>query len=118
MERLSALDRNWRGGFGRMLSHLGNAFGTKPLNDYVEGMGVERTLRDTAIALWAFLLPAWFIIEEAWFAPTDPTKQERFRRRQRNARMTSVAVAGAVSILIGASAPKTNPTTPPSVQTR
>ena len=93
-------------------------FGTKPLNDYVEGMGVERTLRDTAIALWAFLLPAWFIIEEAWFAPTDPTKQERFRRRQRNARMTWVAVAGAVSILIGASAPKTNPTTPPSVQTR
>lgn len=29
-----------------------------------DAVGVNRSVRDVAIALWAFLLPAWFTLEE------------------------------------------------------
>lgn len=72
-----------------------------------ESVGVERSLRDVAVAMWAFLLPAWFTLEEAWFAP--PTHQSQklaaFHRTQRAARITWTTVSGAVAIVIGSSAP-------------
>src|SRR4051812_21508421 len=64
-------------------------------------IGVNRTARDVAIALWAFLLPAWFTLEEMWFAPKDATKLEGFRETQRKARYTWVVLGGAVAIIIG-----------------
>lgn len=75
-----------------------------------EEIGVDRSLRDVAVALWAFLLPAWFTLEEAWFAP--PTHQSQklaaFHRTQRAARITWTTVSGAVAIVIGTSAQAVN----------
>lgn len=70
-------------------------------NYYLDTIGIHRTLRDVAIALYAFLLPSWFTVEEAWFSPKDPAKLESFRELQRKARLTWTIVAGAISIVIG-----------------
>jgi hypothetical protein len=70
-------------------------------NYYLDVIGIHRTLRDVAIALYAFLLPSWFTVEEAWFSPKDPTKLDSFRELQRKARLTWTIVAGAISIIIG-----------------
>lgn len=72
-----------------------------------ESVGVERSLRDVAVALWAFLLPAWFTLEEAWFAPPSSQAQKlaAFHRSQRAGRITWTTVSGAVAIVIGSSAP-------------
>jgi hypothetical protein len=35
------------------------------LNYYLDVIGIHRSLRDGAIALWSFLLPSWFTVEEA-----------------------------------------------------
>ena len=70
-------------------------------NYYLDVVGIHRTLRDVAIALYAFLLPSWFTVEEAWFSPKDATKLENFRELQRKARLTWTIVAGAISIVIG-----------------
>jgi hypothetical protein len=69
-------------------------------------IGVKRTARDIAIALWAFLLPAWFTLEEMWFAPKDAEKLAAFREAQQKARFTWVVASGAVAILIGTTAPQ------------
>ena len=76
---------------------------------YLDSIGIHRTLRDVAVALWAFLLPAWFTVEEAWFTPKDPDLLNVFRERQSNARLTWTVAAGAVSVIIGMSAPSTQP---------
>jgi hypothetical protein len=75
-----------------------------------EVLGVDRYLRDIAVALWAFLLPAWFTVEELWFSPpsTNPAQLEKFREGQRKARATWAIVGGAVAIVIGATAPPSN----------
>jgi hypothetical protein len=78
-------------------------------NVYLDFIGIHRTLRDVAVALWAFLLPAWFTVEEAWFTPKDPALLNAFRERQSNARLTWTVAAGAVSVIIGMSAPSTQP---------
>jgi hypothetical protein len=70
-------------------------------NYYLDFIGIHRTLRDVAIALYAFLLPSWFTVEEAWFSPKDATQLESFRELQRKARLTWTIVAGAISIVIG-----------------
>ena len=70
-------------------------------NYYLDMIGIHRSLRDVSIALWSFLLPSWFTVEEAWFAPKDPTKLNDFRDLQRKARLTWTIVAGAISIIIG-----------------
>ena len=70
-------------------------------NYYLDAIGIHRTLRDVAIALYAFLLPSWFTVEEAWFSPKDPAKLESFRELQRKARLTWTIAAGAISIVIG-----------------
>jgi hypothetical protein len=76
---------------------------------YLDDIGIHRTLRDVAVALWAFLLPAWFTVEEAWFTPKDPDLLDVFRERQSKARLTWTIAAGAVSAIIGMSAPSTQP---------
>ena len=89
------------GGIALLLAML---FGQQSLKPYI---GVSRSLRDTAVALWSFLLPAWFIVEEAWFSPSSDDTQEllRFREAQRKARLTWLIVGGAVGIIIGLTAP-------------
>lgn len=90
---------------GALLLLAGMLFGHKvSLNDAV---GVNRSVRDVAIALWAFLLPAWFTLEETWFAPPadQPDQLARFQAMQRKARLTWVIAAGAVAVILGVSAP-------------
>jgi hypothetical protein len=67
---------------------------------------VHKSIRDIAVALWAFLLPAWFMLEEVWFGPpaSEPERLARFRAGQRKAQQTWVIVGGAVAIIIGLSA--------------
>ena len=65
-------------------------------------LGGDRSWRQIALALWSFLLPAWFSLEEMWFAPIDKKQRESFAASQRKARATWVVAAGAVAILIGA----------------
>jgi hypothetical protein len=77
-------------------------------NIYLDAIGVHRSMRDVAIALWSFLLPSWFTVEEAWFAPKDATKLEDFRELQRKARLTWTIAAGAIAIIIGATAQSTD----------
>lgn len=70
-------------------------------------IGVDRSLRDICVALWAFLLPAWFTIEDTWFKP-DPANVEeatRYLEGQRKARITWTLAAGAIAVVIGATAP-------------
>jgi hypothetical protein len=83
---------------------------------YLDDIGIHRTLRDVSVALWAFLLPAWFTVEEAWFSPKDPTLLTIFRDRQSKARLTWTVVAGAVSVIIGMTAPcsQTAPSSTPA----
>ena len=83
-------------------------------NVYLDAIGIHRTLRDVGVALWAFLLPAWFTVEEAWFTPKDPDLLDVFRERQSKARLTWTVAAGAVSVIIGMSAPSTQPAPPAS----
>jgi len=66
-----------------------------------EVLGKTRTWRQIALALWAFLLPAWFTMEELWFGPKDKAQRESFISLQRKAQATWVVVAGVVAILIG-----------------
>src|SRR5215469_7510206 len=73
-------------------------------NYYLDAIGIHRSVRDVSIALWSFLLPSWFTVEEAWFAPKDKAKLDDFRDLQRNARLTWTIAAGAVGILIGVTA--------------
>jgi hypothetical protein len=69
-------------------------------------LGVDRSLRDLSVALWAFLVPAWYQLEEAWFAPVgDPDEMERFIQNQKKARLTWTIIGGAAAIVIGISAP-------------
>ena len=75
------------------------------LEYYLDAIGIHRSLRDVAIALWSFLLPSWFTVEEAWFAPKDGAELNDFRELQRKARLTWTIADGAVGILIGATAP-------------
>ena len=74
-------------------------------NYYLDAIGIHRSLRDVAIALWSFLLPSWFTVEDAWFSPKDGAELNDFRELQRKARLTWTIAAGAVGILIGATAP-------------
>jgi hypothetical protein len=78
-------------------------------NIYLDAIGVHRSMRDVAIALWSFLLPSWFTVEEAWFTPKDAAKLNDFRELQRKARLTWTIVAGAVGIIIGVTAPSGGP---------
>jgi hypothetical protein len=77
-------------------------------NIYLDTIGVHRSVRDVAIALWSFLLPSWFTVEEAWFSPKDATKLDDFRELQRKARLTWTIAAGAIAIIIGATAQSTD----------
>lgn len=80
---------------------------------YLDVIGIHRSLRDVGVALWAFLLPAWFTVEEAWFSPTNnPALLVVFRDRQSKARLTWTLAAGAVSVIIGMTSPS-SPTAPP-----
>ena len=74
-------------------------------NYYLDAIGIHRSLRDVAIALWSFLLPSWFTVEEAWFSPKAGAELNDFRELQGKARLTWTIAAGAVGILIGATAP-------------
>ena len=69
-------------------------------------LGVDRTAREAAIALWTFLLPAWFLFEE-WWAPSDdkPAELAKFRKNQQYARYGWTVVGAVVAILIGLTAP-------------
>jgi hypothetical protein len=71
------------------------------LKEYV---GVDRNLRDISLALWSFLLPAWFTLEE-WWAPNDQVTLERFRKNQQHARYFWTVIGGAIAIIIGTAAP-------------
>ena len=77
-------------------------------NIYLDTIGVHRSVRDVAIALWSFLLPSWFTVEEAWFSPKDAAKLDDFRELQRKARLTWTIAAGAIAIIIGATAQSTD----------
>ena len=68
--------------------------------------GIDHSVRDVSLALWAFLLPSWFTLEEAWFAPKDPDELAEFYAVQKRGRITWLIVAGAVAILIGSTAPE------------
>jgi len=68
--------------------------------------GLDSSVRDVCLALWAFLLPSWFTLEEAWFAPKDPDALADFYAVQKRGRITWLIVAGAVAILIGSTAPE------------
>jgi hypothetical protein len=58
-------------------------------------------------AVVKFLVPAWFMVEELWFAPKGDSAEvlESFREAQHKARVTWTVVGGAVAILIGVTAP-------------
>ncbi|MFC7477958.1 hypothetical protein ACFQS7_26665 [Dankookia sp. GCM10030260] len=71
-------------------------------------LDINRTLRDVAIALWAFALPAFFVLEETLFAPRDPVKLAIFMEDQRKARAVWLFVGGLVAVMIGATAPDAN----------
>ena len=77
-------------------------------NIYLDTIGVHRSVRDVAIALWSFLLPSWFTVEEAWLSPKDAAKLDDFRELQRKARLTWTIAAGAIAIIIGATAQSTD----------
>jgi hypothetical protein len=89
-------------GFGAAILLATILFGWKCHLDSI--IGVPRTARDIAVALWAFLLPAWFTLEETWFAPTSEGDLIVFRERQRTARLTWLIAGGAVAIVIGLTA--------------
>lgn len=92
---------------GAILLLVGILFGWRySLKDL---LGIDRTVRDAAIALWAFLLPAWFTFEE-WWAPQDATQLATFRKNQQYARYGWTAAGGVIAILIGLGAPETQRT--------
>jgi hypothetical protein len=90
------------------------------MRDY---LGIDKSLRDVAVAVWAFALPAFFVVEETWFLPKVPphTQQDvaQFYEDQKKARFTWLAIGGIVSVLIGLTAPTfppagSSPSTPPA----
>jgi hypothetical protein len=93
----------WGAGLGAIGLLAAILFGWKYQLDGI--IGVPRNLWDVVVALWAFLLPAWFTLEETWFAPTSEKDLVSFREGQRKARLTWLIVGGAVGIVIGLTAP-------------
>jgi hypothetical protein len=90
----------WGANAGGILLFLCILFGHSFSLDII---GVKSTLREMALALWAFLLPAWFTVEAMWFAPptTDHKAIAEFHADQNRARATWLIVGGVITILIG-----------------
>jgi hypothetical protein len=61
------------------------------------------SLRDLAIALWAVLLPAWFMLETRLFAPleTDSEAIVRFRHAQDTGQIVLTVAGVVVGLVIG-----------------
>lgn len=59
----------------------------------------SRTVRELCVALWVFLLPAWFSLEEYWAPDSDP-ELKQFRKSQQFARMFWTLLSGCVAIII------------------
>jgi hypothetical protein len=58
-------------------------------------IGLNQTLRQVAVAAWCVGLPAWFLIEDALFAPQgDPKKLAEFHDGQRRANIAWAAFGG------------------------
>lgn len=101
---------------GAVVLLAGMLFGAhKSVNDLIAvDINVDRSVRDVSLALWTFLLPAWFSVEEQWFSPEerDAAKKNRFAEGQKKARYTWTVVAGAMAIILGISAPSSTPPKP------
>lgn len=82
---------------------LAALFGHKILlDDYI---GIHKSLREVAVALWALLVPGWFTIEERWAPPSsDQSALEAFRTAQQTGR-TIWSVVGAAVFTVVLAAP-------------
>jgi hypothetical protein len=74
-------------------------FGTSSVEPYI---GVDRTLRQIATALWIFLVPAWFSLEAEVWEPENEAQRVQFLMGQRTALHFWTVVGGALAIIIGA----------------
>ncbi|UIN33974.1 hypothetical protein [Methylobacterium oryzae] len=76
----------------------GMLFGNHKLPEFIASK--DHTYRDICIALWIFLLPNWFTLEEYW-APEPGPQLDQFRKAQQFARVFWTILSGAVAIIIG-----------------
>ena len=70
-----------------------------------EILHVDRTIRDLCIALWSFVIPAWFVLETATFCPRtdDLAAKTQFYENQRVGQMWATFVGTVVAIILGLS---------------
>jgi len=75
---------------------------------FPKSMNIKQSVRDVCIALWAFLVPAWFQFETFIFAPTDKRSDAyaAFAHGQQSGQLVAAIIGGVVAIMIGATAPK------------
>jgi hypothetical protein len=91
---------------------LGMLLGNHPMPGL---FGVNQTIRQICVALWTFLLPAWFTVDDYWAPRDNPTELAKYRENQQAARVFWTVVGGAAAIIIGATAPSIPANSAPNV---
>ena len=81
-----------------LLLLAGMVFGNHPMPPLFGAR--NQSIREVCIALWVFLLPSWFLLEEYWAPDADP-ELKRFRKGQQFARVFWTIASGSVAIIIG-----------------
>ncbi|MDB5677449.1 hypothetical protein [Sphingomonas bacterium] len=66
-------------------------------------LSIDRTVRDVSIALWSFIIPAWFTLETAAFAPRVDADKLVFYDKQRVGQLFATFVGTIVAIILGLS---------------
>lgn len=70
-----------------------------------EQFHIDRTVRDLSIALWTFIIPAWFSLETATFSPRTggAAAKAKFYDNQRVGQIWATFVGTVVAIILGLS---------------
>lgn len=66
----------------------------------LSSIGSTNTLRQSCLAIWAIVVPAWFVFEELWL-PEDPVELKNFRRGQKYAHFAWMVAGLVVAAFIG-----------------
>jgi hypothetical protein len=89
-----------------------------PMNNV---LGINKSLRDVLVPFWAFIVPAFFVAEEAVFAPKadthTPAQLNAFLKGQQTARIVWLVIGGSVGVLIGMQQPELPGTQIPNAST-
>jgi hypothetical protein len=70
-------------------------------------INTTQDIRTICLAVWSFLIPAWFSLEDKiWTPPAGSAEEARYKRIQEGARYGWTIAAALVCLVVGATPPK------------